>query len=227
LTKATITIHLIPYSAIRTIIFWKVIMQLWQHLLAVDQRHDLAACRSSDAIIRLEHSLAAFGFDAAPAWRRNVLTLRSLARHLRGQRLKRGRSECLSLPEALTVLDEHLSALRVVALPQGKPCRVAICPTKADGTPLPELWPLAGRAFWPLLFLNMLDGRDHPVCTRCGKDLPAATPTGRAVRRRFCSGCYSKNWRSNQPPEAMRQRWRDDKRKAKQKLNPTNSEQHL
>src|SRR5262249_11779698 len=164
-------------------------------------------------------------------WRWNFLALRTLARHLKGKRLKRGRSECLPVGQALAIQREYVRQLCVVPVPPLKPSKVIIVPSKDR-----ELfWPgkpfgttaVAFHIFWQFVFWNML-GEDKPVCQGCGEPFKAKTDTGRKCRRTLCDNCNWKKWRAKQSTKAMQKRWLDDKakqKKTKQKLKAQEQQQ--
>jgi hypothetical protein len=221
-------LHWLVQRSILNKIFVESAMQFWEYLFREDQRLDLADWSQAERLNELHRAL--LGSDAElpvwPAgldWRLNFLALRTLARYLKGKRLKRDRAECLPTGQALAIQHDYIRSLCVVPVPSIKPSKVVVLPTLEDGTPVPtfKLHNTAAnafRVFWQSVFLNMLGGEDRPVCQRCGKSVSGTTPKGRKRRRTFCDDCYWKRWREKQTKGAMRKRWREAKKDQKENL---------
>jgi hypothetical protein len=83
-----------------------------------------------------------------------------------------------------------------------------------------NFWREDGAVFWQIVFHSLLTDSGLAICQTCGAALGNETPTGRPKKQRQCGPCRWQAWRRRQPPQAMRQRWRDDEKKRKTQAVP-------
>jgi hypothetical protein len=223
-------------------------MEFWAYVLGADQREDLASPEAGRAWLTRQRWYAPtthgewWTARAAEGWVGNVHTLRSLAKRLKGRRLRH--------PSIATDLQADVRLHQAVSLfrvtidrqPAGGPTLsrhnyrgLVIGPSVSTGFPAdpersnmggggrraepqpppPQFWLDDCELFWQLVFHSLLTEGGPACCEACGEVLGDTTPTGRPLRRRHCARCRNKVWWAKQPQERKRAKWRADEQKRK------------
>jgi hypothetical protein len=165
---------------------------------------------------------------------RNVVYLRSLTLRLAERKPKRpspGGEAIHAQADAALEKFLGLMRLRVTFRQQKRKARprpyldrgsfggVVVQPTQArrDGERVPVAWGADCfhdlEVFWQCAFYSLAAETPLNVCSGCGRELDATTKGGRPARQQFCGGCSQRRWRRKQSPEAMREKWKRDKRR--------------
>jgi hypothetical protein len=210
-------------------------VQLWEYVLGEDQRNDLSDLDSAQDWIRAQP----WGVFWRPTWwtprarenwGRNLLALRSLARRLKGRRLRHPapkgedhdrEADAVAfgylglMHPSVHVKDESPGVLTASNF-----LGVRLSPTVVlDGRRTAffedpaHFWFNDFDFFWQVVFHSLLVGSGPATCQECGALLGDTTPKNRPKKQRLCDRCRWRRWRKKQPAEKMRARWRDDYKK--------------
>lgn len=201
-------------------------MELWEWLLKADQQFDLSNPKTALAWLEkstwwsklnADHSKPVMGLESESAqtdWKRNVLSLRALAKKMKKKRVRQSPA-MPSFQEALAALQSAVGMLKVIAVPVERPARLdilwltyAVVYTKPDSDRAQRVF--FPEYFWPQVFRSFVEG-GSPVCERCGDDTGGLTKKGRQRRQRLCKKCRWLKWREKQSADTMRRKWRADK----------------
>jgi len=222
-------------------------VELWEYLFTSDQKQDLAEPNAGKAWLSsqpwgIKGDDHWWTLKAAHQWQRNILTLRSLVKRLKGRQLKC--PEVIEPELADSVLRNYVKMFRVALdrTEQRGPSDLdltarnyrglSISPSSRLGSgELKAVEPAPQRHaeddcdfFWQVVFLSLLIDGTASYCRHCGRELNTTTKTGRPTKQTLCSRCRWKRWRAKQSPTAMRARWKADAAK-RQKSNSMTSKE--